>query len=63
MPLKVFHICFLDENEINWENCVWLCTYGAQSMAVQNAVFRALVRKKAPRIIWTHCTLHRHACI
>jgi hypothetical protein len=36
--LKVFNIInhYLEENNINWENCTRLCTYGAQSMSGRN---------------------------
>jgi hypothetical protein len=54
-------IDFLEENEINWENCIGLCTDGAQSVFGQNAGLQALVRKKTPHTIWTHCMLHKQA--
>jgi hypothetical protein len=59
--LEVFHIInhLLQVNEINWKNCIGFRTDGAQSMFGINAELQALVTKKAPRIICTHCALHR----
>ncbi|XP_067139511.1 zinc finger BED domain-containing protein 5-like [Centruroides vittatus] len=52
---QVFNIIdnFFNENDILWENCVGLCTDGAPSMAGKNAGLQALVRKVAPRAVWT----------
>jgi hypothetical protein len=61
--LEVFSITdhFLEENELNWENCNGLCTDRAQSMSGRDAGLQALVRKKTPRIIWTYCLLRTQA--
>jgi hypothetical protein len=48
----------LEQNEINCEKCIGLCTDGIQSISGQNAGLRALIGKKAYHIIWTHCMLH-----
>jgi hypothetical protein len=54
--LEVFSIInhFLEENEINWEDCIGPCTNGALSMCELSAGPEAVVRK-------THCMLHRQA--
>ncbi|XP_066982653.1 zinc finger BED domain-containing protein 5-like [Macrobrachium rosenbergii] len=52
---------FFSEHGINWENCVGLCTDGAQSMSGRHAELHALVREKAPNASWAHCLLHREA--
>jgi hypothetical protein len=41
--LEVFNIMnrFQEENEINWERCIGLCTDGVQSMSGQNAGIRS----------------------
>lgn len=54
---------FFKENDILWENCVGLCTDGAPSMAGTNAGLQALVRKLAPRAVWTHCMIHRQSLV
>ncbi|XP_026476390.1 zinc finger BED domain-containing protein 5-like [Ctenocephalides felis] len=54
---------FFIENGILWENCVGLCTDGAPSMAGKNAGLQALVRKVAPRAVWTHCMIHRQSLV
>ncbi|XP_063856105.1 zinc finger BED domain-containing protein 5-like [Scylla paramamosain] len=61
--VKVFNMIdnFFNEHGISWENCVGLCTDGAQSMAGRHAGLQALVREKAPHTSWTHCMLHRQA--
>lgn len=61
--VEVFNMIdnFFNEHGISWENCVGLCTDGAQSMAGRHAGLQALVREKAPHASWTHCMLHRQA--
>ena len=62
---EVFKIIdnFFNENGILWENCVGLCTDGAPPMAGKNAGLQALVRKVAPRAVWTHCMIHRQSLV
>ncbi|XP_026471061.1 SCAN domain-containing protein 3-like [Ctenocephalides felis] len=44
-------------------NCVGLCTDGAPSMTGKNAGLQALVRKVAPRAVWTHCMIYRQSLV
>ncbi|XP_026481364.1 protein FAM200A-like [Ctenocephalides felis] len=71
----ITYIRYVMENDIREEllfckaiegkatNCVGLCTDGAPSMAGKNAGLQALVRKVAPRAVWTHCMIHRQSLV
>jgi hypothetical protein len=63
--IEIFNIMdsFFEENDITWNNCIGLCTDGAHSMSGHKAGLQALVKKKAPHAIWTHCMLHRAALV
>ncbi|KAL4148669.1 hypothetical protein QTP88_002841 [Uroleucon formosanum] len=52
---------FMDHNNIKWENCLGVCTDGARAMSGQYGGLQALIRQKAPEMIWTHCLIHREA--
>ena len=52
---------FMEENGIEWEKLGSLCTDGAPAMMGKRSGFVALVKKKCPDDIVTHCVLHRHA--
>jgi len=62
---EIFNIIdtFLYENDIKWDNCTGLCTDGAQSMSGHYAGLQALVKKKVPKVVWTHCMLHRASLV
>lgn len=42
---------FMNCNNINWENCLGVCTDGARAMAGHYGGLQALIRKKAPEMI------------
>lgn len=53
--------CFLTENGLKWENCIGVCSDGAQTMAGMRKGLRALIKKASPNAKWTHCVIHREA--
>lgn len=52
---------YLTEAGIKWEDCLGICTDGAQSMAGKRAGLQALIKRVAPKAKWTHCFIHREA--
>ncbi|XP_029443020.1 zinc finger BED domain-containing protein 5-like [Rhinatrema bivittatum] len=55
--------CFMKENNLQWLNCIGICTDGAPSMVGSNKGFTALTKKENENIIITHCFLHREALV
>lgn len=52
---------FMAENDINWEDCVGVCTDGGRSMSGRYIGLQSRIREKAPNAVWTHCIIHREA--
>ncbi|XP_075455233.1 protein FAM200A-like [Ascaphus truei] len=52
---------FIVENNLEWTKCVGVCTDGGHSMSGRYGGLQALIRKKAPYSMWTHCIIHREA--
>ena len=52
---------FITENNLMWEMCCGICTDGARSMSGCYNGLQALIKKKAPFAVWTHCIIHREA--
>lgn len=52
---------FISENDINWEDCVGVCTDEGRSMSGHYQGLQSLIRAKAPNAVWTHCIIHREA--
>ncbi|XP_077452550.1 claudin-10 isoform X3 [Stigmatopora argus] len=50
--------CFLMENGLKWENCISVCSYGAQTMAGMRKGLRTLIKKASSNAEWTHCVIH-----
>ncbi len=40
--------CFLTENGLKWENCIGVCSDGAQTMAGMRKGLQALIKKASP---------------
>ncbi|GFY12613.1 SCAN domain-containing protein 3 [Trichonephila clavipes] len=54
---------FINEANIEWKNCVGICTDGARTMSGKFKSIQALVKQKSPLCIWTHCMIHREALV
>lgn len=52
---------FINEANIEWKNCVGICTDGARTMSGRFQSVQALVKQKSPQCVWTHCMIHREA--
>ncbi|KAM3861136.1 zinc finger BED domain-containing protein 5-like [Diretmus argenteus] len=52
---------YLSEAAIKWDDCVGVCTDGAQAMAGKRSGLQALIKRAAPNAVWTHCIIHREA--
>ncbi|GFY32236.1 zinc finger BED domain-containing protein 5 [Trichonephila clavipes] len=52
---------FINVSNIEWTNCVGICTDGARTMSGRFKSIQALVKQKSPLCIWTHCMIHREA--
>ncbi|CAH1956719.1 unnamed protein product [Acanthoscelides obtectus] len=50
---------YIIEGNIDWKNCVGICTDGARSMSGRFESIQALVKQKSALCIWTHCMSHR----
>ncbi|GFX18431.1 zinc finger MYM-type protein 6 [Trichonephila clavipes] len=50
---------FINEANIEWKNCVGICTDGARTMSGRFKSIQALVKQKSPLCIWTHCMIHK----
>ncbi|XP_062336324.1 zinc finger BED domain-containing protein 5-like [Osmerus eperlanus] len=52
---------YLKEANLKWEDCVGICTDGAQAMAGKRGGLQALIKRVNPNVQWTHCMIHREA--
>ena len=52
---------YLAEQGIEWENCLAVCTDGAQSMAGETNGLRALIMRVSPKPQGTRSIVHREA--
>lgn len=52
---------FFEENHLDWNRMVGVCTDGAPAMLGARSGLVALIKKKNPLIQCTHCVLHREA--
>ena len=51
----------MKEANLKWEDCVGICTDGAQAMAGKRGGLQALIKRVSPDLQWTHCMIHREA--
>ncbi|KRX25667.1 Zinc finger BED domain-containing protein 5, partial [Trichinella nelsoni] len=49
--------------ELDWRNCVGICTDGARGMCGKNSGVVTRVLKQSPNASWTHCSIHREALV
>ncbi|XP_078503445.1 zinc finger BED domain-containing protein 5-like [Lissotriton helveticus] len=54
---------FMQQNQIDWERCVGVCTDGGRSMAGCYQGLQAHIRSKVPNAVWTHCIINREALV
>ncbi|XP_024145995.1 zinc finger BED domain-containing protein 5 [Oryzias melastigma] len=54
---------YLREADLKWEDCVGICTDGAQAMAGRKGGLQALIKRVTPNVQWTHCMIHREALV
>ncbi|KAF2348764.1 hypothetical protein FHG87_020478 [Trinorchestia longiramus] len=52
---------FLKNNSLSWDMVSEVCSDRAPVMLGRKSGFSAVVKADAPHVIFTHCTLHRHA--
>ncbi|KAM4696055.1 zinc finger BED domain-containing protein 5-like [Rhinophrynus dorsalis] len=50
---------FLEKHEISWEKVCGVCTDGAPAMLGCRSGFQSLVLNESPKVIGTHCMIHR----
>lgn len=50
---------FLKEHKISWEKVCGVCTDGAPAMLGCRSGFQRLVLNESPKVIGTHCMIHR----
>jgi hypothetical protein len=50
---------FLENYNLSWENICGVCTDGAPSMLGCRSGFQRLVQNESPKVIGTHCMIHR----
>ncbi len=52
---------FMRSNEINWKDCIGVCTDGAAAMTGRQSGVVQRIKEVAPLAVSTHCFLHREA--
>ena len=52
---------YLTEHGLKWENCVSVCTDGAQTMAGKRRGLHGLIKRVSPNAKGTNCVIHRQA--
>ncbi|XP_003376527.1 hAT family dimerization domain protein [Trichinella spiralis] len=54
---------YVKSKELDWKNCVGICTDGAREMCGKNSGVVTRVLKQSPNASWTHCSTHREALV
>ena len=54
---------YLEYCELNWKNCVGICTDDATAMTGCLKGFVPIAQKQNPNIVHTHCFIHREALV
>ena len=52
---------FMTSNEINWQNCVGVCSDGAAAMTGKHGGVVTQIKQVVPQTNFTHCSIHRTA--
>lgn len=55
------HDTFIFENNLDWTKCIGVHTDSGHSMSNCYEGLHALIQRKAPDALWTHCIIHREA--
>ena len=59
--IKAVFECFFEANGLSWLNFKHICTDGAPAMVGAKGGFVTLVKNEWPRVMSSHCLLHRYA--
>ena len=54
---------FISTNNLDWENCISICTDGARAMSGSRSGLRSLIQERAPMAKWVLCMIHREALV
>ena len=54
---------FISTNNLDWKNCISICTDGARAMSGSRSGLRSLIQERAPMAKWVHCMIHREALL
>ena len=54
---------FISTNNLDWENCISICTDSARAMSGSRSGLRSLIQERAPMAKWVHCMIHREALV
>ena len=52
---------FFEENQLDWNDCIDICTDGAKAMTGRTAGAVSRIKMKAPNCSSSHCILHRQS--
>jgi hypothetical protein len=52
---------FIKEKCVNWSDCVRVWTDAACIMAGNKGGLQALIKRSAPKAMWTHCMIHHES--